>query len=123
MSISGIKVTKTDVKKLLAEVVKNENGFAKVDIGNPVIENVKVVDKTVTFDVRANSTASTDLNLDEVRTNIKGKTVTEAKEMIKGYPGVGNVILRFKPPYIPLAIQKIPTEDSKITLSKTNVSN
>lgn len=123
MSISGIKVTKTDIKKLLAEVVKNENGFAKVDIGNPVIENVKVEDKTLTFDVRANSTASTDLNLDEVRTNIKGKSVTEAKEMIKAYPGVSNVVLRFNPPYIPLAIQKIPTEDSKITLSKTNLSN
>jgi hypothetical protein len=123
MSISGMKITKTDVKTLLAQVIKNDNGFAKVDIGNPVIENIKIADKSATFDVRANTTASADLNLDEIRNNIKGKTVTDAKTLIKQYPGVADVIIRFSPPFIPQAIQKIPTDDSKITLTKTNVTN
>lgn len=117
LTISAVIISKTELKQLLEEIGKTENEFSQVEVNDPVVENVVVTEKEVTFDAKANANGMTELNLDEITAEIKGKSVTEAREYIKTQPGVSNVIVQFSPPYIPLAIQKIPSDDAKLMVT------
>jgi hypothetical protein len=73
---------------------------------------------TASFDVKANASAINDLDLDALKQEIKGKSVTDTKEYIKSKAGISEVIIRFNPSFMPLNFQTIPTEDGKITITK-----
>lgn len=116
MTVKAVIIKKSKVKELLVEVAKAENGYSRVEVKEPVIENIKVVDKLATFDARVNAVGMTELDVNAVTAEIKGKSVTEAKEIIKAKTGVSNVIVRFNPPYIPISIQKIPEDTTKFSV-------
>lgn len=119
LSISAVIVSKIELKQLLEELAKIENEYSQVEISDPVIENIVVAEKEVTFDVRANAIGMTEIDLEVITAEIKGKGVTEAKEYIKSQPGVSNVKIQFTPPYIPQSLQRIPTEDAKLVVKST----
>ena len=118
MNLSALKITKSDIKTLLAEIVKTENGVAKVEVADPVLENIVVTEGVATFDVKANADTANDVDLEQLKSELLGKSVTEAKEYIKNINGVEEVIIRYSPPYIPQAMQKIPDDPSKVFLIK-----
>lgn len=117
MTVSAVIISKTELKQLLTEVGKTENGYSKVEIKDPVVENIKLVDKVATFDTRVNAVGMNEINLDQIKQDIKGLSVTEAKEKIKAITGVSNVYVQFNPPYIPIGMQKIPSDDAKLTVT------
>jgi hypothetical protein len=119
LTITAIKINKNTVKSLLEEVLIKESGYAMVTIKEPVIDNIILTSATTaSFDVKANATALNDLDLEVLKGEIKGRTVTETKEYIKEKPGVSEVIIRFSPPFMPINMQTIPSEDGKITIVK-----
>lgn len=117
MSISAVIISKTELLQLLEEVGKTENGYSQVEVANPVTENIVIADTEVTLDVKANAVGMTEIDLELITNEIKGKSVTEAREYIKALPGVSNVTIQFSPPYIPLPMQQIPTDASKLTVT------
>lgn len=120
MSLSAIKVTKTEIKSLLEEVVKAENSVAKAEIAEPVIENIVITDTLTTFDVKANASTANDIDIESLKEEIKGKGVNEVKEYIKNITGVEDVVIRYTPAYIPQTMQKIPDDISKISITKSS---
>ena len=120
LTITAIKVNKNTIKSLLGDLLKTESGYASVTVQEPVISNVVLTDATTaSFDVKANASAINDLDLDALKQEIKGKSVTDTKEYIKSKPGVSEVIIRFNPSFMPLNFQTIPSEDGKITITKS----
>lgn len=119
LTITAIKINKNTVKSLLGDLLKTESGYASVTVQDPLIENVVLTSATTaSFDVKANAVAVNDLDLDKLKQEIKGKSVTDTKDYIKGKPGVSEVIIRFNPSFMPLNFQTIPSEDGKITITK-----
>jgi len=119
LTITAIKVNKTVITNLLADVLKTDSGYAKVTVKEPVIDNVVITSaNTASFDAKANATAVSDLDLDALKQEIKGKSVTDTKDLIKGKTGVSEVIIRYSPSFIPMGMQTIPTDDGKITITK-----
>jgi len=120
LTITAIKINKTLVKSLLQDVQKNEAGYSKVVVKDPVIENIVISGTTASFDAKANANAFNDLDLNSLKNDIKGKSVTEAKDYIKSKPGVSEVIIRYSPSFIPLNYQSIPNDDKKINIYKVD---
>lgn len=121
MTVNGLTVTKADLKKIATEILKNDEqgDMAEVNINDPVLENIKIQDGNVaTFDFKTKASIVGDVDLETIKAEIKGKTVEEAKQYIKSIPSVENVIIKYNPPFIPMGIQRIPTDDSKITMNK-----
>ena len=119
LTITAIKINKNTIKSLLGDLLKTESGYVSVTVQEPVIENVVLTDATTaSFDVKANAVAINDLDLEALKQEIKGKSVTDTKDFIKAKPGVSEVIIRFYPSFMPLNFQTIPSEDGKITITK-----
>lgn len=119
LTITAIKVNKATIVSLLQDVLKTDSGYAKVTVKEPVIDNVVITSaNTASFDAKANATAVSDLDLDALKQEIKGKSVSDTKELIKGKTGVSEVIIRYNPSFIPISMQTIPTDDGKITITK-----
>ena len=118
LTINAIKINKNLVKSLLQDAQKAEGGYSSVTVNDPVIENVVMTGTVAGFDAKANASAFNDLDLSVLKEEIKGKSVTEAKDYIKSKPGVSDVIIRYSPSFIPINWQTIPKDDSKLTLTK-----
>jgi len=118
LTITAVKINKTLIKNLLQDAQKAELGYSKVTIKDPVIENVVMSGNVASFDAKANASAFNDLDLNALKQEIKGKSVTDAKEYIKSKPGVDDVIIRYSPSFIPQNFQSIPNEDGKINIIK-----
>lgn len=120
MTLSIMRVTKTDLKTILTESLKSEYSVAKVSVSEPVIENIVIKDNIATFDIKANASTANDIDLEILKVEIKGKSVNEAKEYIKNISGIEQVTIRYNPSYIPYAWQMIPDDVSKISMTKTS---
>ena len=120
MTLSIMRVTKSDLKTILTESLKSEYSVAKVSVSEPVIENIVIKDNIATFDIKANASTANDIDLEILKVEIKGKSVNEAKEYIKNISGIEQVTIRYNPSYIPYAWQMIPDDVSKISLTKTS---
>jgi hypothetical protein len=121
MTLTAMKVLKSDIKLLLADKVKTENSVDKVQVSDPVVENLTIAENSATFDVRANADTANDVDLEVLKQEIAGKGVLEAKDYIKNLSGVEDVRIRYTPAYIPQSLQKIPDDLSKISMQKNTV--
>jgi hypothetical protein len=121
MTLTAMKVLKSDIKLLLSEKVKTENAVDRVQVSDPVLENLTIAENSATFDVRANADTANDVDLDVLKQEIAGKSVSEAKDYIKNLSGVEEVRIRYTPAYIPQSLQKIPDDLSKISMQKNTV--
>ncbi len=120
MTLSIMRVTKSDLKTILSEALKSELSVAKVSVSDPIIENITIKDGVSTFDIKANASTANDIDLDILKGEIKGKSVNESKEYIKNITGVEQVTIRYNPSYIPYAWQMIPDDITKISITKTS---
>jgi len=127
MTLTAIKISKTDLNSIAKSIVELANQSKttssvqsiSVSISDPIIENVKIDGAKATFDMRTNATIFPDLKVDDLKNLVAGKSVDEAKALLGRFGGVQNVRAIYNPPYIPYAIQKVPDDVSRISISTT----
>jgi len=123
MSVSAVKILKEDLVELSEEIVKlkeDSTDLAKIDIETPEIKNIEVDGEKVTFNLTSQAGVLESIDLDNIKENVRGKKIDEAKEYLDDLEKVSDYKLKYKPSYIPYFIQKIPNDLEKITVEKTS---
>jgi hypothetical protein len=115
-----------DLKKIIASAVddkidKNKQQILDYGLDKATfkLQNQRGATTLVTMDVTA--IAGTDIDLEEIKTQVAGKKSNDAQEIIGKYPGVTEVSVD----YSPFWVSSIPKKASKIniTVEKPSISN
>lgn len=107
-----------DLKKIIAEEVKDkidEKRQSILDYGldEATFKMQGQSDETSKAAMSVTAVAGSDLNLDDIKKAIAGKKANDVKELIKSYPGVTEVNVK----YSPFWVSSTPKKVSKITLT------
>jgi hypothetical protein len=128
MTVTAMKVSKTELKSIMEQIIKAEaasgsdgqdSAQLKVALNDPVIDNVKVDKRKATFDLKSNASLVTDFDETKLKDLVKGKSVSEAKDILKRFNGVKDVRSKYNPSFIPFDWQKVSDDTARIKVSTT----
>jgi hypothetical protein len=117
MKVTALKMKEEDIKELAEEIIKkNEKATdeAEIKVGDFETKNIKIEGEKVTFELSAKGQVNENLKLEDLKTEIAGKSISEAEKYIKELDQVSEVNITYKPTYIPERIRKIPTNPNRI---------
>jgi hypothetical protein len=125
LTVTAMKVSKTDLRAVVEFVIKTENSDTtgiKIAMNDPVIDNVKIDNRKATFDMRTNAVLLADLDENTLKEKVKGMSVSEAKAALM-QKGVSDIKSEYNPKYIPMDIQKVPDDLTRITIKLVQATN
>lgn len=121
MSISALKIRKSDLEEFTREFVKLENEGsenAQVDVQEPSVKGVKIDSDKATFTLSSLAGILEDVDAENIKNEIAGKNVEEANQFLDELEGVESAKLKYSPAYIPFFLQKVPDNLEKINVDK-----
>ena len=116
VTVTGISYNEADVVGMLDEMVSKRlpEGYA-LHVGQGVLETTKVTAQkngTIRFTASYKTVAAAKLNLDEIKQNLSGKSLSRAQEYLQGIHGVAAASFEFR--WTP--------GDNRMPLNKNNIS-
>ena len=117
MKVTALKMNEDDIKELAEEIIKkNEDATdeAEIKVGDFEVKNIKIEGEKVTFELSAKGEVNENLKLEDLKTEISGKNISDAEKYIKDLEQVSEVKITYKPTYIPERIRKIPSNPNRI---------
>jgi len=112
-----VGVKKDDLKQVIEDSIKDEVDTEKQAVQNDGIDSatyeiVKSGDDTMTIIFNGTPEVGPDINVDQLKTDIKGKKSGETENIVMSYPVVNTV----KVDYSPFWVNKTPNKESKINI-------
>jgi hypothetical protein len=112
-----VGVKKDDLKQVVEDSIKDEVDTEKQAVQNDGIDSatytiVKSGDDTMTINFNGTVEVGPDINIDQLKADIKGKKSGETENIVMSYPGVNTV----KVDYSPFWVNKTPNNESKINI-------
>jgi hypothetical protein len=126
MNVSAKKILKSDISKLITEKIKAEQGntdAAKIEIINTKVSNIKSDGAKTAFVITAEASIQEDFDTTEIKNDLRGMKISEAKEYMDKLEGIDTYVINYKPSYIPSFLQKIPNDIDNITIKKASNTN
>lgn len=117
MKVTATKLRESDIKSLAEFIIKKSKGAtteAEVEIGDFSIKNIKVNGSKVSFDLYAQGEVNESLKFEELKSNIAGKSLSEAKEYLENLEQIDKVTIVYQPSFIPESWRKIPNDLNRI---------
>ncbi len=115
MDATAYVISKEDLKELVAYLIKNDSKInvevEKDEIKDPAISNVSLEDQKATFTVSSSGNVIAGFDKEEIKKNIKGKSIGEAKAYLAGLQGVDRYKLNVSPFFVPSFLKKVPDEN------------
>ena len=127
MSVTALKVTKSDLKSIAEEIARKESGIdnlSTIKVSDPLVSDIVVTEdgKNATFGIKSNAGVVSDVDENVIKEDIKGKSLDEAKSYLSEVPGLDEFKITYSPPFIPFFLQRIPSDPEKITVVKQAAS-
>lgn len=117
MKATAIKVKEKDVQALAQEIIKKSEratAEAEVKVDDFQVKNVKVDGEKISFELIASGEVNESLKLEEQKSKIVGKTISETEAYLESLEQIDQVTVTYKPDFIPERFRKIPSNTSKI---------
>lgn len=117
MKVTATKVSESDIEALSAEIIKDSekaSDGAEITVADFTIKNVKVDGSNVAFQLSATGEVNENLDLEEQKSIISGKSIPEAETYLESLDQIDEVTITYSPSYIPESMRKIPSNPSKI---------
>ncbi|MCA9379933.1 hypothetical protein KC675_02010 [Candidatus Dojkabacteria bacterium] len=117
MKVIAIKVNEEDIKSMAQGIIKKSEKAtdqAEIKVDDFEVKNVKVEGSKITFELVAKGEVNENLQLEEQKDQITGKTIDEAKAYLEELEQIDKVNITYKPDYIPENIRKIPSKRENI---------
>lgn len=117
MKVTAVKVKEEDIRLMAQEIIKKSEKAtdqAEIKVDDFEVKNVKVEGSKITFELVAKGEVNENLQLEEQKDRITGKTIDEAKKYLEELEQIETVNITYKPDYIPENIRKIPSKRENI---------
>jgi len=119
MTVTALKITNADLNIVADEVVRLQEGStsgANIDLSQVMIDDIVVIDGKVVFDIIFQADIQESLDLNQVKKQIAGQKISDARDYLYELEGVEDYRLKYTPSYIPLFLQKVPKDLEKIEI-------
>jgi len=117
MKVTAVKLQEEDIKSMAEEIIKKSEKAtdqAEIKVDDFEVKNVKVEGTKITFELVAKGEVNENLQLEEQKDQISGKTIDEAKKYLEELEQIEKVNITYKPDYIPENMRKIPSKRENI---------
>lgn len=117
MKVTAVKLQEEDIKSMAEEIIKKSEKAtdqAEIKVDDFEVKNVKVEGTKITFELVAKGEVNENLQLEEQKDQISGKTIDEAKKYLEELEQIEKVNITYKPDYIPENLRKIPSKRENI---------
>lgn len=117
MKVTATKLQESDIRSLAEFIIKKSEGAtaeAEVKVDDFSIKNIKVDGSKVSFNLSAQGEVNESLKFEELKSNIAGKSLSEAKEYLENLEQIDKVTIVYQPSFIPESWRKIPNDLNRI---------
>lgn len=117
MKVIAVKLNEEDIRAMAQEIIKKSEKAtdqAEIKVDDFEVKNVKVEGSKITFELVAKGEVNENLQLEEQKNQITGKTIDEAQKYLEELEQIEKVNITYKPDYIPENIRKIPSKRENI---------
>ncbi len=119
-SVTAIAVKNEDLEAAITRIIqqdKNNGGNVSVQgIEDLSIDKVEKSDDKLVLTVSSKSSLQKNLTIDQIKKDIAGKNITEAKDYLNLLEEVDKYSFSFSPDIVPLSLQRVPTDLSRINI-------